>query len=165
MSRKEKYSRDNKNFVDKILNFIGLEEEIEEQEETSPLYEEEEKSEPWRRSGSEKAKVLSLYTQKQQKVVVMEPKVFEDVQSIANHLRSKHPVIINLETVEKGLARRIVDFVSGAVYAFEGSMQRISNAIFLFTPNNTDIAMEQIKEQMQAKTYPDLDYEHTFKKQ
>ena len=149
MERKNVYAGGKKSFIDKIFNFIGFEEEvieIEEEESLSSAQEEEEKNELWRRPGSEKTKVLSLYTQKPQKVVIMEPREFEDVQIIANHLRNKHPVIVNLEGLDKSVARRIVDFVSGAVYAFEGSMQKISHGIFLFTPSNTDIAVEQIRE-------------------
>ncbi|MGE5557208.1 MAG: cell division protein SepF [Bacillota bacterium] len=163
MTRNSRNEPEKKGIINKFFDLIGLEEEIVEdgeEEGAGSAREEIEKNEPWRRSASaEKTKVLSLYTQKQQKVVVIEPVAFNDVEVIANHLRNKHPVIVNLENVEKSLARRIVDFISGAVFALDGFMQRISYGIFLFTPNNMDIAVEQIREQMETKNPYSRDFD------
>ena len=64
---------------------------------------------------------------------------FEESQEIANHLRSKKPVVVNLEKLEKEMARRVIDFVSGAVYALGGSIQKVAGGIFLIAPYNVDI--------------------------
>jgi FtsZ-interacting cell division protein YlmF len=90
-----------------------------------------------------KGKVVSLTTQqfRSMRVVVLEPSSFDEVQEIADHLREKRPVILNLEATEKSLAKRIVDFVSGAVYVLDGGMQRINTSIFLFTPAEVDIVL------------------------
>ena len=88
--------------------------------------------------------MVNLHTsQKQLKVIVVEPLCFDEVQNIADHLRSRKPVIINLEDAEKELAKRIVDFISGTTYALGGSMQKVGNNIFLFVPANIDIAIDQ----------------------
>jgi len=76
------------------------------------------------------------------RVVVMEPTSFEEAQNIADQLKSRRPVIVNLENAEKMLAKRIVDFISGTTYALNGNMQKVGNGIFLFVPTNVDISGE-----------------------
>ena len=72
-------------------------------------------------------------------VVVMSPTIFDDAKEIADYLGTKNPVVINLENCEKDVTRRIIDFLSGAVYAVKGNIQKISNDIFLVTPYNVSI--------------------------
>ena len=72
----------------------------------------------------------------------MEPNSFEEAQSIADQLKNRRPVIVNLENAEKVLAKRIVDFISGTTYALNGNMQKVGNGIFLFVPTNVDISGE-----------------------
>lgn len=124
-----------KKLVDKVLGFMGFEEEPAE-EEKERFWEEEEVVPQVKRRGQ----VVSLHTQRQVRVIVAEPKVFDDVQGIAEHLKNRRPVIVNLEHVDSELARRVVDFVSGATYALNGSMQKVGTGIFLFVPSNMDIA-------------------------
>ena len=94
------------------------------------------------RNSRKSAQVVSIHTQKQMRVVVMEPNSFEEAQNIADQLKSRRPVIVNLENAEKMLAKRIVDFISGTTYALNGNMQKVGNGIFLFVPNNVDISGE-----------------------
>jgi len=131
-----------KNWLDKLLGVVGFEEEVIEEEE-EPVAEVADRKVNDQRHRPSKGKVVSLTTQqfRSMRVVVLEPGSFDEVQEIADHLREKRPVILNLETTEKGLAKRIVDFVSGAVYVLDGSMQRINTSIFLFTPSEVDIVL------------------------
>lgn len=123
-------------FVDKVLGFMGLaDEEDELLEETIP-----EEAEFEDNSRRKKTAVVSIHQQKQMKVIVMEPKVYEDVQVIADHLKNRRAIVVNLEHVEKDLSRRVVDFVSGAIYALNGSLQRVGAGIYLFVPSNVDIS-------------------------
>lgn len=127
-------------FVDKVLGFMGFEEEpaeVDEQEREERYREEDTFPQPRR-----KGQVLSLHAQRQVRVVVAEPKAFEDVQGIADHLKNRRPVIINLEQTDAELARRVVDFISGTTYGLNGNMQKVGNGIFLFVPSNVDIASE-----------------------
>lgn len=94
------------------------------------------------RTSRKNAQVVSIHTQKQMRVVVMEPNSFEEAQNIADQLKTRRPVIVNLENAEKTLAKRIVDFISGTTYALNGNMQKVGNGIFLFVPNNVDISGE-----------------------
>ena len=77
--------------------------------------------------------------QSQIKVVILQPNSFDQSPEICEHLKEKKSVIVNLEFVNKDVARRIIDFVSGAVYGLDGSISKVSNAIFLIAPVNYDI--------------------------
>ncbi|MGQ9511611.1 cell division protein SepF [Thermodesulfitimonas sp.] len=123
-----------KKLVDKVLGFIGFEEEPEEEQVATEA-----------QDGlirPKKRAVVSIHTQRQMRVVVAEPRSFDDTQEIVDHLRNRRPVVVNLERVETELARRVVDFVSGAAYALSGSVQKVGAGIFLFAPNNVDITTE-----------------------
>ena len=74
------------------------------------------------------------------KLVVIEPKAFDECPRLVDNLKSRKPVIINLEKLESDTARKIFDFLSGATYALNGNVQKISNNIFVFAPENVDIA-------------------------
>jgi len=132
-----------KKLLERVLGSLGLVEEVDSEEESKPLQEKEEFETKSKKVGT----VVNLHTaQKQLKVVVIDPASFDEVQAIADHLRNRKPVIINLEDTEKDVAKRIVDFISGATYALGGSMQKIGNSIFLFAPVNIDIAMDHSDE-------------------
>lgn len=88
------------------------------------------------------ASVVSIHTQKQVRVMVAEPVSFEEAQGIAEHLKARKSVILNLEKADLHLSQRIVDFISGTTYALGGNMQKVGNGIFLFVPNNVDISGE-----------------------
>ena len=128
--------------MDKVLNFMGCEEEPHEdgneREPGTPAEEEQSQQ----RGKKNKGQVVSLHAQRQVRVVVVEPTVFDNVQSIADNLKNRRPVIINLEKAEPDLAKRVVDFVMGATYALNGSIQKIGKGIFLSVPSNVDIDSE-----------------------
>ena len=70
---------------------------------------------------------------------VVQLQSFEDARDIADHLKSKKPIVINLENLETDVSRRVVDFLSGAVYGVDGNIQKVANGIFLIAPNNVGI--------------------------
>ena len=74
------------------------------------------------------------------KLIVNEPKAFDECSKIVDNLRNQKPIIMNLEKLETEVAKRIFDFVSGATYALDGSVQKVANNIFVFAPDNVDIA-------------------------
>ncbi len=73
------------------------------------------------------------------KMIIIEPKNFDECPKLVDNLKSRKPVIINLEKVESDVARKIFDFLSGATYALNGNVQKIANNIFVFAPENVDI--------------------------
>lgn len=90
------------------------------------------------------------------KVVVIEPKVFEDSENIANQLRDMRPVVINFENTDAHEAARIVDFVSGATFALDGKLEKIGKDIFICVPNNITVDYND-------KTYSDLSEKFAWK--
>jgi cell division inhibitor SepF len=141
--------------VDKMLNFMGFEEEVmeeNEEEKEKNIHEEPREEHSWlKKKDKEKGAVISMHAQRQVRVVVIEPRAFEEAKGITDNLKNRRPVIVNLEQAESELAQRVVDFVSGATYALNGSMQKVGNSIFLFVPNNMDIASD-FKEQGKGKS-------------
>ena len=85
------------------------------------------------------------------KMVISQPTTFEQSDEICSFLKEKKSVIVNLEYVNKDVARRIVDFISGGVYALDGYIQKISNSIFLVAPSNYEITNEMAREEMKNK--------------
>ncbi|HIS90589.1 MAG TPA: cell division protein SepF [Candidatus Faecisoma merdavium] len=73
------------------------------------------------------------------KLVLLEPRAFSEAQQIADQLKSRNTVVVNLKRVTSDQAKRIVDFLSGTIYAIGGSLQKIGGGIFLCTPNNVKV--------------------------
>ena len=76
------------------------------------------------------------------KMIVLEPKGFEEAPKLVDNLKSRKPVIVNLERLESDTARKIFDFLSGATYALNGNVQKVANNIFVFAPENVAIFAE-----------------------
>lgn len=80
------------------------------------------------------------------RLVLIEPKTFEECPKLVDCLKGRKPVIINLEKLETEVARKIFDFMNGATYALGGNVQKVANNIFIFAPENVDIAATQSSE-------------------
>ncbi|HHV95368.1 MAG TPA: cell division protein SepF [Clostridiaceae bacterium] len=146
--------------LDKMLNLVGwelAEEELEENngenEEKGRLSEETYSKLSINANSNKKhhSKVVNIHSSSQLKVVVIQPQNIDDAQEISNHLKENKPVIVNLESMEKEPAQRIVDFFCGAVYALDGSIYRVSNSIFLIAPYNVDV-MGDFKDDLKSKS-------------
>lgn len=92
------------------------------------------------------SKVVNINATAQMQVVLAKPDRFDMVSEIADHLRSKHAVVLNLEATNKDVARRLVDFLSGCAYALDGKIKKIAVSTFLITPYNVDIVGDVIDE-------------------
>lgn len=73
------------------------------------------------------------------KMILLEPRAYSESQQIADHLKKKNTVVVNMKRVTPDQAKRIVDFLSGTVYALGGDLQKIGAGIFLCTPKNVDV--------------------------
>ena len=91
-------------------------------------------------------KVVNIHTTAQMQVVLVKPDRFDNVSDIAEHLRSKHAVVLNLEATNKDVARRLVDFLSGCAYALDGKIKKIAISTYIITPYNVDILGDLIDE-------------------
>lgn len=136
-------------FIDKMMDIMKLNDYDEYEDEA---YEEEE--EDTSTSSSPDVKHLKNYASKrgnstkivnfqanvQMEVVVLQPETYDEAQDICDHIKSKKPVIINLDKMDRAIAQRIMDFISGSCYTLNGNLQRVTNNIFLIAPENVDIA-------------------------
>ena len=130
--------------MDKFLHFIGFEEE--EPSEKRSVREPEEQEEFNPHLKKKNAQVVSLHSGRQLKVVVCEPLSFDDAQNIADNLKNRRAVIVNLEKAGADQARRLIDFISGTTFALGGNSQKVGQGIFLFVPNHIDIANDLTRE-------------------
>ena len=141
--------------VNKVLDFLGLEpngeEEYEDEVNNNYENEVENEDEVEERGFFKRNKVVSMPQVQQVKMVITQPTSFDQSEEICGYLKEKKSVIINLEYVNKDVARRIVDFVSGGVYALDGYIQKVSNSIFLAAPSNYEITNEMAREEMKNK--------------
>ena len=88
-----------------------------------------------------------------QEVVLFRPTSFNDTSKAADDLRNKRAVIVNMENVDKAMARRVVDFLSGCVYALDGSVKKIAQSAYLFCPHNMDVLGDLENLQAEVESY------------
>lgn len=140
----------------------GFEEEVEQEpaprgRRTSPFASTAKETEPapaataTTSSNSFSGQVLNMNAGKQE-VVLFHAKTFDDAAKAADELRKRKAVILNMENVDKALTRRVVDFLSGAVYALDGSVKKIAQSTYLFCPHNMAVVgdLEHIQIEMNA---------------
>lgn len=148
-----------KGFLERVMNLLGIETEevieevyLDDPADTKPV-----------KSGKDRGKVVSLPNPgKNIRLVLFEPQSFDDVQTIVNHLKAKRPVILNMEEIDKGLARRITDFVGGAVFALDGAVQKVSASIMLFAPPNVEVALPSRSELSKLSEMKEVKEEQFF---
>lgn len=145
------------NFMDKMMGLMGVDNGDDQELETPVMSSRaKEREDAPVDFGSRRNKVVNIHTTTQLKVVVIQPLTYSDSQEIADHLKAKKPVVVNLEKVDKEVARKVVDFLSGAVYALDGSMQKVSNGILLLAPYNVGI-MGDFSDELKNKGAFDMD--------
>jgi cell division inhibitor SepF len=145
------------NFLNKFLNFIGLEENIDEEsvEEIQEDIQEKQRDEliePTFQTKNKKGKVVNIHQSTYVKVVVYQALTYDDTQNIIDNLKSRKPIIVNLDSLEQDLAQRVLDFISGSVYALDGTIQKVSRSIFVLVPSNIDI-IGNIPEDFKGKSF------------
>ena len=162
-------------FWDKVKNFAqpyaddDEYDEYDEEETVEGFEEEQEEARPARRrapafsfSGSESNTAPATSTgfsgnvvsmSNKQEVVLFHPANFNDTSKAADDLRAKKAVIVNMENVDKAMARRVVDFLSGCVYALEGDVKKIAKSAYLFCPHNMNIVGDLEALQAEVESY------------
>ena len=98
----------------------------------------------FRRSSNNK--VVNINATTQLSVVLVKPEKFENAVDIADHLRDKRTVVLNLEQTDKNIARRLIDFLSGVAYANEGTIKKVALSTYIITPYNVEILGDLIDE-------------------
>ncbi len=163
-----------KGFGSKIKSIIGFDDDYDEMEdayvEDNAASEEPERSEYSQNysassrehtrmresSARHERKLIEMNQRGKMKLIVNEPAAFDDCSKIVDNLKNNKPVIINLEKIDTDIAKRIFDFVSGATYALDGSVQKVANNIFVFAPETVDISSN-------IEEYANLSKESIFK--
>lgn len=144
----------------KVGNFLGVpddepeegygEEELDFVNSSSSVYgdDPQEEYDPQDRAAGQakRNKVVNINATTQLKVVLVKPERFDDASSIADHLNAKRTVVLNLESTNKDISRRLVDFLSGVAYANNGQIKRVANSTFIITPYNVDIMGDLLDE-------------------
>lgn len=97
-----------------------------------------------RRSGP--AKVVNLNNNSAMQVILVKPDRFDTVSEIADHLRDKKSIVLNLESTNKDVARRLVDFLSGVAYALDGKIKKVAISTYILTPYNVEIVGDLVEE-------------------
>ena len=140
--------------MNKVWNLLGVEQAEEDYEDENNVYDyeyEEEEEPEEKKSFMKRSKVVSMPQQQAIKMVISQPTTFEQSEEICGFLKEKKSVIVNLEYVNKDVARRIVDFISGGVYSLDAHIQKVSNSIFLVAPMNYEITNELAREEIKNK--------------
>lgn len=138
--------------MNKIWGAFGMDAEENEEEEYDEMEEnEEEDNTKENKLWGRRNKVVSMPQPQQVRMVISQPTTFDQAEDICDLLKEKQSVIVNLEYVNKDIARRIIDVVSGAVHALDGHIQKVSNSIFLIAPYNYEITNEMAREEIKNK--------------
>ena len=140
--------------MNKVWNLFGMDQaEDEELEEDVYDYDYEEEQPVEEKKGfiQRNNKVVSMPQSQSVRMVISQPTNFEQSEEICGFLKEKKSVIVNLEYVNKDVARRIVDFISGGVYSLDAHIQKVSNSIFLIAPTNYEITNEMAREEIKNK--------------
>lgn len=140
--------------MNKVWNLFGMDPEVEKDEEVyndEEEYNQEEEIDDRKIWGKRNNKIVSMPQMQQVKMVISQPTSFEQSEGICDLLKEKKSVIVNLEYVNKDVARRIIDVISGAVHALDGHIQKVSNSIFLIAPYNYDITNDMAREEIKNK--------------
>ena len=116
--------------IDKFWAWFGV-------DNTEEIIEIPENNEPSKRG---MPNIVSIHTNKNMKVVICEPEDFAEAESLADHLKNRRQVILNLEKTPDEYSQRIVDFLSGTTLALEGNSKKLGKTIFIFTPSNVEIS-------------------------
>ena len=139
--------------MSKVWNLFGMD-QADEEEYDEDLYDYEYDEEPVEEKKSfikRNNKVVAMPQSQSIRMVISQPTSFEQSEEICGFLKEKKSVIVNLEYVNKDVARRIVDFISGGVYSLDAHIQKVSNSIFLIAPTNYEITNEMAREEIKNK--------------
>lgn len=143
-------------FLDKIKNMVNVDEDgyyPDDDVDTGDFMDrfddvEEKPAKPVRKTPrySDQDKVVNIHTTAQLQVVLSKPEKFDEALGIADNLNEKRTVVLNLESVSKDVARRLIDFLTGVAYANNGQIKRVANSTFIITPYNVDVMGDLLDE-------------------
>lgn len=136
------------NFLKKMKDFIGLD-SIDDEYDDDYEYEDDVEKPIYNKYNKTK-KIVNIHTSSNVKLSLHQPEKYEDSTQIITALKSKRPVVVNLQTLEDDIKRKVFDFISGAIFALEGSIQKVAKDVFILAPNNVEVD-SNIREELKSK--------------
>jgi len=140
-------------FLDKVKEFVNTDElyDGETDDFGADNYDDQPVSRPTRREresrfSNDADNVVNIHTTAQLQVVLAKPETFEEAKKIADNLNQKRTVVLNLESANRDIALRIIDFLTGVAYANDGNLKKVAKAIFIITPYNVDVMGDLLDE-------------------
>ncbi|WP_019278519.1 cell division protein SepF, partial [Clostridium botulinum] len=132
-----------KKMLNKVMDFLGLEEEIDEIEEmdNEALNEENEEIENIFDASNvrnQKGKVVSIHTAASTKVIILKPMDYDAAIEICDNLKARKIIVVNMTSLESKIAQRLLDFIAGASYALGGSLDEIDKGVYIISPSNVE---------------------------
>lgn len=140
--------------MDKFKTFMGIPEdeyyddEYDEEEDEAPAASKREDPYVSYETPKRNNKVVNIHATTQLQVVLVKPERFDDASSIADHLNAKRTVVLNLESANKDVARRLIDFLSGVAYANDGQIKKVANSTYIITPYNVGIMGDDLLDEL-----------------
>ncbi|MDR2655409.1 MAG: cell division protein SepF [Oscillospiraceae bacterium] len=144
-------------FIDKLKDFMAFSDNLDEYDESA--YDEDIPITPKKNAGAhrdfgedaasdtaKKNRVVNINATTQLQVVLVKPERYEDARDVADSLNAKKTVVLNLESTNKDISRRLIDFLSGVAYANSGQIRRVANSTFIITPYNVDLVGDILEE-------------------
>ena len=124
-----------KKILNKVLYFLGIGDE-----ETPSVEKQEREYEFPFIDQRPKGRVINIHQSVKNKMVILKPTSYDDVKEITDEVKNRRAVIVNMERLDKDTAKRVLDFLSGSIYALNGTVRKIGPGIFVFAPDNVDIS-------------------------
>ena len=132
-----------KKFFNKVLYFLGI------GDEETPVEEKQEREYEFVPIDNRpKGRVINLHQSVKNKMVILKPATYDDVKEITDEVKNRRAVIVNMEKLDKETARRVLDFLSGSIYALNGTVKKVGPGIFVFAPDNVDISGVDMEESL-----------------
>lgn len=148
--------------LNKMMGFLGMEDEIDEFEEFDEDEREEEKEkekedisfdneiEPFNFNRNNKSKVVNIHTATSTKVVIVKPTNFEQALNICDNLKNRKIVVVNTTLLDQKVGQRLLDFIGGASYVLEAELQEVEKGIYLLSPSNVEVN-NSLKDELSSK--------------
>ncbi|KOA20972.1 cell division protein SepF [Clostridium homopropionicum DSM 5847] len=141
--------------VNKVMDFLGLEEEVDEIEEVENTNEEEVSEidniiSSSSNSKKQKGKVVSIHTAANAKILIVKPMDYDEAIEICDNLKNRRILVINMTNLEAKIAQRLLDFMAGASYALGGSLEEVEKGVYVISPSNVEISNE-LKNELSSK--------------
>lgn len=139
--------------LNKMMGFLGLEDEYEELEEVDNNFQKEESVEvdpPLSSSRKKESKVVNIHTAATARVMIIKPNNFEEATDICDDLKNRKIVVVNTTNLESKVAQRLLDFMGGASYALGGELQEVEKGVYILSPSNVEVSNE-LKNELSSK--------------